>query len=181
MKLCDVVAARYRDSAEIIPVVVIIVPLRWHLSFCSRHGRIVRFLLLLLLFLFPIPPFLLLPPPLFLFLSSTTPVNRSDSRSRRDYRYRFNQRQAKYYSILRASLPILRLTVYYLCVKCKISIFSSFFFFLISRSMLYQRPRRASPITARFWEESDYAREYLTGIVETLWSNILQSSACIQR
>lgn len=63
-----------------------------------------------------------------LFLLSTTPVSRSDSRSRRDYRYRFNQRQAKYYSILRASLPILRLTVYYLCVKCKISIFSSFFF-----------------------------------------------------
>lgn len=150
MKLCDVAAARYRDSAEIIPVVVIIVPLRMTLILllASRKNSAIP--------LIPSPlPFSYTSIPLasasvVLFLSSTTPVNRSDSRSRRDYRYRFNQRQAKYYSILRASLPILRLTVYYLCVKCKISIFSSFFFFLISRSMLYQRPRRASPITARF-------------------------------
>lgn len=103
-----------------ITLVVVIIVLRWYSSFCSCYGRIMLFLcflqlLLLLSFYLRYSCFTSFSRSLFL---STTPVN-PDSRSRRDYRYRCNQRQAKYYSILRALCPffVSRSIIYALNVR----------------------------------------------------------------
>lgn len=118
----DIVAARYRDSANYAGCRYHCIAMTLIFLLASRKNSAIPFFSLLLL-----SQFLLLRSSFrrSLFLSSTTPVN-PDSRSRRDYRYQCNQRQAKYYSILRASCPFSVSRSIYLCVKCEISIFSSF-------------------------------------------------------